>query len=59
MVVSDPMGELPVRNAKYAQNCTELHLANKQLTILDGFETFISLEVRVTEINQGMAMTML
>mmetsp|Transcript_9498 Transcript_9498/g.12434 ORF Transcript_9498/g.12434 Transcript_9498/m.12434 type:complete len:686 (-) Transcript_9498:284-2341(-) len=52
MVVSDPMAELPIRNAKYAKNCTELHLGNKSLTVLDGFEPFVSLEVLWLNNNQ-------
>ena len=33
-VVAQPMAELAVRNAKYARECVELHLANRGLTHL-------------------------
>ena len=35
--MSDPMGELPVLNAKYITNCEELHLAGKDIRKLAHF----------------------
>eukprot|EP01041_Mallomonas_annulata_P005469 gene5469-11001_t len=43
-VISDPMGSLPLRHAKYATRCTDLHLGGKGITTLTGFENFIILE---------------
>jgi hypothetical protein len=43
-VLSQPLAELAVPNAKYIKNCTELYLANKGITELDGFEPFTNLE---------------
>lgn len=43
--MSDPMGELPVLNAKYIQECSELHLANKEIRRLGHFERFVNLNV--------------
>jgi hypothetical protein len=53
LVIAAPMNELAVRNAKYAGECTELHLGGKGLTALhdvteerkNDFEQFVSLEV--------------
>ena len=42
-VVSDPYGELPMRNDKYAALCTELHLGYKKITQLSGFHAFVNL----------------
>lgn len=42
---SDPMGELPVLNAKYITDCEELHLAKKGIRQLAHFDRFINLEV--------------
>jgi hypothetical protein len=53
-VVAKPMNELAVRNAKYAAECTELHLANKNISLLadrvnnndqNEFDRFVNLEV--------------
>lgn len=44
-IVSNPRAELAVDNAKYIKNCTELHLANKSLEFLWGFNRFVNLEV--------------
>lgn len=43
-VVSDPVAELPVKNAKYIKNCTELYLSGKNIEELGGFERFVNLE---------------
>lgn len=42
-VESDPYGDLPMRNDKYAGLCTELHLGNRKITDLCGFEAFSNL----------------
>mmetsp|Transcript_2261 Transcript_2261/g.7533 ORF Transcript_2261/g.7533 Transcript_2261/m.7533 type:complete len:568 (-) Transcript_2261:158-1861(-) len=44
-IVSQPRKELAVDNAKYVKACTELHLANKGIEFLWGFERFVNLEV--------------
>ena len=44
VVLARPMDELAVPNAKYVKECTELYLANKGITELDGFEPFVNLE---------------
>ena len=44
-VAANPFGELAVRNQKYASNCTELHLANRNIGWLQGFDRFVNLEV--------------
>jgi hypothetical protein len=43
--MSDPMGELPVLNAKYITDCSELHLSNKEIRKLAHFERFVNLNV--------------
>jgi hypothetical protein len=51
-VVAKPMNELAVRNAKYAGECTELHLANRNISALadrtvnehNEFDRFVNLE---------------
>lgn len=43
--MSDPMGELPVLNAKYIVACAELHLAEKEIRKLAHFERFVNLNV--------------
>jgi Leucine-rich repeat (LRR) protein len=45
VVLSRPTAELAVVSAKYVKECTELHLANKGITELDGFQPFVNLEV--------------
>ena len=45
MVESDPMAELAKQNAKYVKNCTELHLADRRIQRLAGFDPFVNLEV--------------
>lgn len=44
-VVSRPMDELAVRNAKFARECTELHLGHRGIERLGGFEPFKNLSV--------------
>ena len=43
-ILSDPMSELPRKTVKYAQLCTELNLAHKNISVLNGFELFVNLE---------------
>lgn len=43
-VVSNPRAELPVNNAKYIRNCTELHMARRKIEYLWGFHLFVNLE---------------
>jgi len=58
--VAKPMNELAVQNAKYAAECTELHLAKRGITMLwdrdsfgkNEFERFINLEVLWCNDNQ-------
>lgn len=42
-VASDPYGELPLRNDKYAALCTELHLSNRNINTLCHFNAFTQL----------------
>jgi hypothetical protein len=44
-VASNPTAELAVNNGKFIKNCTELHMANKGITVLRGFGPFVNLEV--------------
>ena len=44
-VASNPTAELAVNNGKFSKNCTELHMANKGITVLRGFGPFVNLEV--------------
>ena len=44
-VLSNPLGELAVRNAKYVKNCTELYMADRQIEVVANFEKFVNLEV--------------
>lgn len=43
-VWSNPGAELPINNAKYVTDCRELHLANRGITDLRGFDNFCNLE---------------
>ena len=43
-VVSNPRAELAVDNAKYIKACTELHLANRNIEFIWGFDRFVNLE---------------
>jgi len=42
---ANPAAELPINNMKYKTACTELHLADRGLDKIRGFEDFICLEV--------------
>jgi len=42
-VVSDPYGELPLRNDKYASLCSELHLSKRNINCLANFNAFSQL----------------
>jgi hypothetical protein len=42
-VLSDPYGELPLRNDKYASLCSELHLSKRNINILANFNAFTQL----------------
>lgn len=42
-VESDPYGELPLRNNKYASLCSELHLSKRNITSLANFNAFTQL----------------
>eukprot|EP01083_Nonionella_stella_P213265 769352_1 len=44
-IVSDPYSQLAVKNAKQAGNCTEMHLASRNIECLGGFERFVNLRV--------------
>lgn len=58
-VVSKPAEELPVNNAKYILNCTELFLAHKGIQVLGGFDQFVNLEVLWLNNNKvGMALVL-
>jgi hypothetical protein len=43
-VFSLPYEELPLKNDKYAAICTEIHLGNRGITHLQGFEKFLCLD---------------
>jgi hypothetical protein len=43
--ISNPWNILPIKNAKSARNCTEVHLSNQNIEILKNFESFPNLEV--------------
>ena len=43
--VGDPWSILPVKNAKYARDLTEVHLSDRGLDIVQHFEDFPNLEV--------------
>lgn len=42
-VVSQPLDELPLKNDKCVRECTDLHLGQRNINILQGFEKFVSL----------------
>ena len=44
-IYSNPIAELPIQNAKYIKNCTEIFLGKRKIDILRGFEVFVNLEV--------------
>jgi hypothetical protein len=41
----DPWTILPIKNAKYARDCIEVHLSDREIELLDKFEDFPNLEV--------------
>lgn len=45
MVIGDPWSVLPIKNAKYAKELTEVHLSDRKITQLERFEDFPNLEV--------------
>lgn len=42
--VGDPFEVIPIKNSKNAKNCIEVHLADKDLQELIGFDKFPNLE---------------
>jgi len=44
-VKSNPGNELPINNIKYKQLCSEIHLADRGIDKIRGFEDFKCLEV--------------
>lgn len=44
-VLSNPIAELAVNNARYIRECTELHLAHRGIEVLWGFDRFTNLSV--------------
>lgn len=42
--VGDPFEVIPIKNSKYAKNCTEVHLAEQNLEELTNFDKFPNLE---------------
>jgi Leucine-rich repeat (LRR) protein len=51
-VFSNPMDVLVVKNAKYAKECTEVNLSNKQITKIANFVPFPYLEVLILNNNK-------
>jgi hypothetical protein len=45
IVTGNPWSVLPIKNMKYAKNLTEVHLADREVDILEQFEDFPNLEV--------------
>jgi hypothetical protein len=43
--VGDPWSILPVKNAKYARDLTEVHLSDRDLDAVEHFDDFPNLEV--------------
>lgn len=43
--ISNPWNILPIKNAKSARNCAEVHLSNQNIEKLGNFESFPNLEV--------------
>ncbi len=41
----DPWTILPIKNAKYARDLTEVHLSDREIDILENFQDFPNLEV--------------
>ena len=51
-VVSNPFDTLRIKNAKYAKECTEVNLSNRQISKIGNFELFPYLEVLVLNNNK-------
>jgi hypothetical protein len=45
LVVSNPLLELPVVNAKQIKDTTELHMGSRGIEVIWGFDRFVNLEV--------------
>lgn len=43
--IGNPWSILPIKNAKYARDLTEVHLSDRDLDLLEKFEDFPNLEV--------------
>ena len=43
--IGNPWSILPIKNAKYARDLTEVHLSERDLEMLEKFEDFPNLEV--------------
>lgn len=43
--ISNPWNILPIKNAKSARSCAEVHLSNQNIEKLGNFESFPNLEV--------------
>ena len=43
-VYANPYDELPLKTDKYAASCTDIHLGKRNITKLQGFEKFLSLD---------------
>ena len=43
--IGNPWSILPIKNAKYARDLTEVHLSDRDLDMLEKFEDFPNLEV--------------
>lgn len=43
--IGDPWSVLPMKNKKYARECIEVHLSDRELTDLDRFDDFPNLEI--------------
>lgn len=52
-VKGDPMDVIPIKNAKYARECIEVHLAHRNIEILVNFDKFPNLECLWLNDNQA------
>jgi hypothetical protein len=43
--IGDPWSILPIKNAKYAKECVEVHLSDREITHLERFDEFLNMEV--------------
>ena len=43
-VLSDPISVLPIKSAKFARDCSEMHLSDRGITHLDNFGMFPNIE---------------